>query len=447
MSTTSYDLTTLSPGDFAAFLRERGIRRFYLIHDPSEGRVRASHRELDQLANFVASDRRDFLGHEGLFFELEPVHGLLYGAFVHRTSRGQAAGGVRFWRYDSVEDYLRDGLRLAVGMTRKNALAGLWWGGGKGVMVAPPGIDVRDVEIRAEVYRGYGEFITSLRGCYVTAEDVGTHVSDMANVFATTRHTTCIPPDVGGSGNPSVPTARGVIAGIEAALGTLGHGGIADRTFAVQGCGNVGGPLIGFLLERGASRVDAADVDAGIVERLVGAVRDPRLSARVVERDDDSILEADCDVVCPCAVGGTLNPDTIPTIRAKIVCGAANNQLLDSARDDAALHARGVLYAPDFLVNRMGIVTCADEAAGCIPGDPWIERHLGRDWDHSIPNALDRVLELSRESGRPPGAVATDEADRLSMQEHPVFGHRGRQIIDHLVAAGWQQGDAKDAKA
>lgn len=442
MSASTSDLTTLSPLDFTTYLRERGIRRFYLVHDPSEGRVRASHPELAQLADFVGSDRRDFLDHEGLFFELEPVHGLLYGAFVHRTCRGQAAGGVRFWRYDTVEDYLRDGLRLAFGMTRKNALAGLWWGGGKGVMVAPPGIDVRDAGIRAEIYRGYGEFITSLRGCYVTAEDVGTHVSDMAHVFATTRHTTCIPPDLGGSGNPSVPTARGVIAGIEAALATLGHDGIAGRTFAVQGCGNVGSPLIGYLLERGASRVEAADVDAGIVERLVGELSDPRLTARAVEREDSSILAADCDVVCPCAVGGTLNPDTIPKIRAKIVCGAANNQLLDSARDDAALHARSILYVPDFLVNRMGIVTCADEATGCIPGDPWIERHLGRDWDHSIPNALDRVLHLSRESGRPPGAVATEEADRLSMIEHPIFGHRGRGIIDHLVAAGWQRSGA-----
>ena len=442
MSTTSGNLTDLSPTDFTAFLREQGIRRFYLVHDPSEKRVRASHRALDRLADFVGSDRRDFLEHEGLFFEVEPVHGLLYGAFVHRTRRGQAAGGVRFWRYDTVEDYLRDGLRLAFGMTRKNALAGLWWGGGKGVMVAPSGVDVRDPAVRAQIYRGYGAFITSLRGCYVTAEDVGTHVSDMANVFATTRHTTCIPPDLGGSGNPSVPTARGVIAGIEAALATLGHEGIAGRTFAVQGCGNVGGPLIGFLLERGAARVETADVDAGIVERLVGEVGDPRLAARVVERTDDSILAAGCDVVCPCAVGGTLNPETIPTIRARVVCGAANNQLLDSARDDAALHARGILYVPDFLVNRMGIVTCADEAAGCIPGDPWIERHLGRDWDHSISNALDRVLRLSRESGRPPGAVATEEADRLSMQEHPVFGHRGRQIIDHLVATGWQHGSS-----
>ncbi len=146
-------------------------------------------------------------------------------------------------------------------------------------------------------------------------------------------------------------------------------------------------------------------------------------------------------MLAPCAVGGTLNPDTISAIRARVVCGAANNQLLDPDRDDAELHARGILYVPDFLVNRMGIVTCADEAAGCIPGDPWIERHLGRDWEHSIPNALDRVMKISRASGRPPGAVATEEADRLSMQEHPIFGHRGRWIIDRLIEDGWHEVD------
>jgi glutamate dehydrogenase/leucine dehydrogenase len=282
-----------------------------------------------------------------------------------------------------------------------------------------------------------GAFITSLRGCYVTAEDVGTNVADMAHVFATTRHTTCIPPELGGSGNPSVPTARGVVAGIEAALTFLGKGDIEGRSFAVQGCGNVGAPLIRFLLERGAGTVETADIDASHVERLLAEIRDPRLTARVVERDDATILATDCDVVSPCAVGGTLNPGTIPTLRADVVCGAANNQLLDSDRDDAAIHERGLLYVPDFLVNRMGIVTCADEAAGCMPDDPLIERHLGRDWEHSIPNALDRVLRASREAGRPPGAVATDEADRLSMQEHPVFGHRGRRIIDRLVAERW----------
>jgi glutamate dehydrogenase/leucine dehydrogenase len=113
--------------------------------------------------------------------------------------------------------------------------------------------------------------------------------------------------------------------------------------------------------------------------------------------------------------------------------------LLDSRRDDELLHERDVTYAPDFLVNRMGIVTCADEASGTIPRDPRIERHLGREWEHSIPNALERVLQRSRETGMPPGRVAREEADRLSMEPHPVFGHRGRAIIDWLVRDGWAE--------
>lgn len=440
MTRAALDLPSRTPSDLVAFLRGLGLRRFWLVHDPEAGRVRASHDDLAPLAELVGSDRRDFLDHEGAFFEVEPDHGVLYGAFVHRTRRGQGAGGVRFWRYDTVEDYLRDGLRLAVGMTRKNALAGLWWGGGKGVMAAPPDLDVRDPEVRRGVYRGYGRFITSLRGCYVTAEDVGTHVSDMANVFATTRHTTCIPPEVGGSGNPSVPTARGVVAGIETALAFVGAGGIDGASVAIQGCGNVGRPLVRFLLERGAARVEVADIDPPNVAALREECPDPRVVPRVVERGDASILAADVDVVAPCATGGTLNPATIPRIRAKIVCGAANNQLLDPDRDDAALAAAGITYCPDFLVNRMGIVTCADEGAGCLPDDPWIERHLTRDWEHSIPRALERVLVGARDAGRPPGEVATEEADRLSMEPHPIFGHRGRTIVDRLVADGWEDG-------
>jgi glutamate dehydrogenase/leucine dehydrogenase len=184
-------------------------------------------------------------------------------------------------------------------------------------------------------------------------------------------------------------------------------------------------------------RIEAADIDAGNVARLREETDDRRLVARPVPPGDHSILEADCDVLAPCATGGILDPETIPRVRARIVCGAANNQLLDSERDDAALHARGVLYVPDFLVNRMGIVTCADEAAGTIPDDPRIERHLGRDWEHSIPNALERVVRRSRETGVPPGRVALDEADRLADELHPIFGHRGREIIDRLVADGW----------
>ena len=141
-----------------------------------------------------------FDDHERVVFCSGRASGLRAIIAIHSTALGPAAGGIRMWQYASETDAIEDALRLARGMTHKNALAGLWWGGGKGVMAAPPGLDVRDPEIRRTVYRGYGRFITSLRGCYVTAEDVGTHVSDMANVFATTRHTTCIPPGVGGSG-------------------------------------------------------------------------------------------------------------------------------------------------------------------------------------------------------------------------------------------------------
>ncbi len=431
------DLVRMSPRELVRFLLDSGIRRFHIVPEPDTGVPRASHAALAPLAELVASDRRDHLGHEGLFFQVSREHPTLQGAFVHRTCRGQAAGGVRFWSYDSVEDYLRDGLRLAVGMTRKNALAGLWWGGGKGVMARDPGVDARDAAVRASLYREYGELMTALRGCYVTAEDVGTSVEDMAHVFATTRFTTCIPPALGGSGNPSVPTARGVIAGMEAALEHAGTPGLAGRSVAVQGTGHVGEPLIRFLLERGVERIEAADVDPAVVDRVRADVADPRLVARAVPFGDDSILAAACDILAPCATGAVLNPRTIPTIRARVVCGAANNQLEDPERDDRALHARGVLYVPDFLTNRMGIVTCADEQAGYVPDDPILERHLAPDGKDSIRRTVLEVLATSRSSGEPPSSVATAIADRRSLELHPVFGHRGAAIVRGLVADRW----------
>jgi len=428
-----------TPHDFVDFLEAQGISRFYFVLDAERRRVVPSHEVLQPIAEFLEEDRRDFLDHEGLFFQVSRRHRVLQGAFVHRTVRGQAAGGVRYWSYLRMEDYLRDGLRLAVGMTRKNALAGLWWGGGKGVMARRPDVDRDDPEVRAALYREYGEFMTSLRGCYVTAEDVGTTVADMAHVFAATRFTTCIPPALGGSGNPSVPTARGVVCGMEAALEVLGDAGIAGKTFAVQGVGNVGGPLVEMLFEKGAARIVASDVDPKNVERLRRAHAGRDLEVVCVEIGDEAILGAECDVIAPCATGAILNPRTIPRIRARVVCGAANNQLEDGDRDDALLHERGVLYVPDFLVNRMGIVTCANEQYGHVNDDLLIEGHLGREWEYSIHRMTQAVLSTSRESGEPAGQVATRMADLLSLEEHPVMGHRGRRIIASLVVDGWQE--------
>ncbi len=429
----SIDFLENNPQKFVSFLNEANIRQFYFVYDSTQKIVIASHPVLQPIADFIQSDTRDFLEHEGLFFRLTEKYDTLLGAFVHRTMRGQAAGGVRYWQYDSVESYLRDGLRLAKGMTRKNALAGIWWGGGKGVIAHNPAHDKNDPEIRAYLYKQYGDFLTSLRGCYVTAEDVGTNVTDMHNIFSQTRFTTCIPKTVGGSGNPSEPTARGVVCGMEAALDFLTLGSLEGKTIAIQGLGNVGQPLVKFLFEKKVRKVIATDIYSDLVEKAKGQFSEHNFEGHLVDKNDASILFAECDIVSPCATGAILNPTTITHIKAKIVCGAANNQLEDAHRDDQLLHERGIVYVPDFLTNRMGIVTCADEQFGYFTPDPFIEKHLSRDWEFSVYQTALRVLSESKQTGASPARVAMRLADELSMQPHPIFGHRGQQIIDSLV--------------
>jgi len=436
------NLLAISPTELVKWLNARNIRRFHLALDQENGRMVASHDELQPLADFINNDTRDFMGHEGLFFQVSEKHDTLQGAFVHRTFRGQAAGGVRYWSYETVEDYLRDGMRLAKGMTRKNALAGLWWGGGKGVMAHNPDQVKTDVQLREDIYQDYGRLLSDLRGCYVTAEDVGTHVVDMANVFSTSRFTTCIPGALGGSGNPSAPTARGVVSGMEAALEFAEMGTLSGKTIAVQGMGNVGAPLIGFLFEKGAAKVVAADINPELADNLRASLEGclkpgQELETRIVEIGNHDILAEECDIVAPCATGAILNPSTIPGIKARIVCGASNNQLEDAARDDAALFEAGIIYVPDFLTNRMGIVNCANEAYGYVNNDEFIERHLEREWEHSVFRTTLQVLEGSRTDGLPPARTAMNLADELSLQPHPIFGHRGVRIINSIVEDCW----------
>ncbi len=430
------DILQTHPQEFVCFLREEGIKRFYFVYNPQTQTMQSSHPQLQPLAEFIQSDPRDFMQHEGLFFQVSPEYDTLQGAFVHRTVRGQAAGGVRYWDYPTVEDYLRDGMRLAKGMTRKNALAGLWWGGGKGVMARNPEIETADEDIRAYLYREYGEFISSLQGCYVTAEDVGTSVKDMSDVFSGTRFTTCIPSVVGGSGNPSVPTARGVVCGMEAALDFLDQGDLEGKTIGIQGMGNVGGPLIGFLFEKNVKQILAWDIDLDLVNQVTAKFPDKKLEAGAVAREDTSIFAAECDIFSPNATGAVLNPTTIPLLKAKIVCGAANNQLEDPVRDDLALFQHNIRYIPDFLANRMGIVNAANEQYGYVKDDPLLERHLHKDWEHSIFQTTLQVLRKSCSTDTPTAEIAMRLADRLSLESHPIFGHRGRQIIASLVAEG-----------
>ncbi|HEV7669636.1 MAG TPA: Glu/Leu/Phe/Val dehydrogenase dimerization domain-containing protein [Thermoanaerobaculia bacterium] len=431
----------LTPQAFASALSDAGIHRAFLVWDAASGTVRASHPLLDPLAQLFAEDRRDFDHHEGIFLQVAPDTGVLQAAFVHRTCRGQGSGGLRFWRYDTMEEFLRDGLRLSRGMTHKNALAGIWWGGGKGVIARDTG-RAEDAQARRRIFEEYGAFLSSLRGCYVSAEDAGTVPEDIAAVFSASRFVTCIPPALGGSGNPSAPTARGVVRGMEAALTHLGMGTLEGKSVAVQGLGHVGEALVGFLAERGVARIIGSDVSADRVTGLVEKTSrfpDLDLDLRVIERGDDSILAAEADLLAPCATGGTLNPRTISLIRARIVCGAANNQLEDPERDGLALAERGILYLPDFLVNRMGIVNCADESFGSLPDDPRIEAHLGHEWDNSIYNLSLEILARAKDSGQTPARVALDLAEQRSFELHPIWGHRGAQIVASLVAGGWAE--------
>ncbi len=433
-------LVDLGPEAFASHLRALGQHRAYAVHDPASGQIQLSHPGLAELADFLLADNRDYQQHEGVFLAIGPRTGALFGAFVHRSNRGQGQGGLRHWPYASMSAFLRDGLRLAMGMTRKNALAGLWWGGGKGLIARAPGDSFRDTAYRAQLYGEYAEFVTSLRGCYITAEDAGTGPEDMAVVHQGTRFATCIPPSIGGSGNPSPATARGVVCAMEGALDHLGLGTLAGKKIAMQGTGNVATAMIGELLQRGVASIVASELSGERRAQLAQQFAGAPLELVAAEPGDPSGLATPCAILAPNALGGILNPDTIPGIRARIVCGAANNQLLNDERDAKALAERGVVYVPDYLCNRMGIVNCANEQYGQVPNDPAIERHFGRDWDNSVYVITRRALELAAAQGITTAAAANRLADELALVPHPIWGHRTRSIIDGLIADRWHLG-------
>ena len=432
-------LLSLTPANFLSFLKKENIQKFFCVYDDKNKKLKASHIQLQSIADYFNDEGRDFIMHEGWFCKISEEFDMLLGAFIHRTNRGQAAGGVRYWNYDTIEEYFRDGLRLGAGMTFKNALAGLWWGGGKGVIAHNPEFDKMNPEIRKKIYREYGFFMSTLNGCYVTAEDVGTSVEDMANVFSGTRFSTCIPQKFGGSGNPSTPTAKGIISGMEAALEFLEIGTLEGKTVAIQGLGHVGEPLIQFLFDKNVKKILGTDINPDHVSSVKKKFIGKNIDCRLVDKNDLSIFSEDCDIFSPNATGAILNSQTIPMLKAKIVCGAANNQLEDMHRDGKLLHDKGIIYVPDFLTNRMGIVTCANEQYGYINKDPLIENHFSREWEHSIFNVAKRVLQESKEKNIPTAEIALKLADKLSRENHPIFGHRGKEIISSLVENKWYE--------
>jgi leucine dehydrogenase len=326
--------------------------------------------------------------HEHVRMWSEPASGYRGIIAIHSTRLGPALGGTRFWNYATDDEAMADALRLSRAMSYKNALADLPFGGGKSVIIG----DNRTTN-REPLFRAHGKFIETFEGRYITAEDIGTTPADMDLVRLETDYVAGLPDK---SGDPSPVTARGVFRGIQAAAKhAWGSDDLRGRTVAIQGCGKTGYHLAQELNKVGAKLI-VADVDH---RNLARAVED--FGAIAVQPDE--ILTTRADVFAPCAFGGILNDRTIPQLQVAIVSGSANNQLLDE-RDGDLLHARGIVYVPDYVCNAGGVMSGCRELLG------WNTKQTFEKVDGIYDKVL-KILQLAREQDIPPAKMA-DELGR-----------------------------------
>jgi leucine dehydrogenase len=379
--------------------------------------MRRRRREVDVMDLFAM---KDFDDHELVVFGRDLDTGLRAIIAVHSTVLGPAAGGCRMWPYASTNEAVTDVLRLSRGMSYKNAMAGLPFGGGKAVIIG----DSRTGKT-PELFGAYGRFVDSLGGRYVTAEDVGTTISDMESVARSTRYVSGLARNAAGAGgsggtgaedgpgaaggDPAPKTALGVFLGIKAAARfKLGRTGLEDLSVAIQGVGGVGYHLCRLLAAEGA-RLIVSDVRLPAAERA----RD-EFNAAVAPAE--AILTQGVDVFAPCALGAVLHAQSIPQLRASIVAGAANNQLATDA-DGVSLHSQGVLYAPDYVINAGGIISVAREYTGGR-SEAQVTAEIG-----GIPDRLTEIFERSRREKRPTNVIADD----LARQRIRGAGYRGAE--------------------
>jgi len=341
-------------------------------------------------------DLPDFDDHEGVHLFRDPEAGLTAIIAVHSTKLGPAAGGVRFWHYADANSGVTDALRLSRGMSYKNAMAGLPLGGGKGVVLASqPGEAISAAQLEA-----FGAAVESLNGKYVTAEDVGMSEASMKVIATRTRHVSGLPVAAGGAGgDPGPYTASGVYQGVKAAAKRgLGADSMAGVHVAIQGVGSVGGGLAKLLAKDGA-KLTLADVNADRAKALAA-----ELGADVVATEE--ILALQADIVSPNALGAILTEASIAALNTRVIAGGANNQLATKA-DGARLHAKGVLYAPDYVINAGGIINVGLEYLG--HGDQAeVEARIAK-----IPERLVEVWDESDRTGEPASDVADSIARRL----------------------------------
>ena len=286
-------------------------------------------------------------GHEQVAMYSDPESGLRGIIAIHDTTLGPSCGGTRMWPYASEADALADALRLSQAMTYKSAAAGLNLGGGKGVIIGDPRTDKTEGLLRA-----WGRFVDTLGGRYLTTTDVGTTGRDLESVHQETQHVVGLDVTLGGSGDTSIMTGLGVYMGMRAcAAQAWGSDSLRGRRIAMQGFGKVASKTAERLLEEDA-QVFATDISEAALDKA------RHMGVRVVSPDE--IYDVDCDIFAPCALGGVINSQTIDRLRCRIVAGGANNQLA-TPEDGEELHRRGVIYAPDFLINAGGIINAAAE--------------------------------------------------------------------------------------
>lgn len=329
--------------------------------------------------------------YEQLVFCQDEASGLKAVIAIHDTTLGPALGGARMWTYASEENAIEDALRLARGMTYKNAAAGLNLGGGKTVIIGDPFKDKNE-----EMFRALGRFIQGLNGRYITAEDVGTTVSDMDLIHEETNYVTGISPAFGSSGNPSPVTAYGVYRGMKAAAKeAFGSDSLEGLKISVQGLGNVAYKLCEYLHNEGAKLV-VTDINQAAIDRVVND-----FDAMAVAPDE--IYAQEVDIFSPCALGAILNDETIPQLKAKVIAGSANNQLKDSRHGDY-LHELGIVYAPDYVINAGGVINVADELYGYNR-----ERAMKR--VDGIYDSIEKIFAISKRDGIPTYVAANRLAE------------------------------------
>jgi len=335
------------------------------------------------------------MGHEQLVLCQDSASGYRGILAIHSTTLGPALGGTRFWNYASDEDAIVDALRLARGMTYKNAVAGLNLGGGKSVIIG----DNKTAD-REMIFRAHGRFVESLGGRYITAEDVGTSTSDMDYVHMETDYVSGL---AGRSGDPSPVTAHGVFRAIQAsAKARWGSDDLTLKTVSLQGCGHVGYYLAKELHEAGAKLI-VTDIDAERVRRVTA-----EFGARAVSADEIYAVQA--DIFAPCALGAVINDKTLPQLKVEIVAGAANNVLLEERHGDE-LEARKITYAPDYVANAGGVINVYSELAG------WTSARAFRKADEIYDTIL-KVFDIAKAESIPTYVAA----DRLAEQRIHAVG-------------------------